>query len=84
MIMNQYNINQTHYAESKEELTERLQAFQDLSDTLDHDDLIVAVEVLKENPEIVDFIKEVAPKDGEELNMGDYLKIATKAFKKFA
>ena len=82
--MNQYNINQTHYADSKEELTERLQAFQDLSDTLDHDDLISAVEVLKDNPEIVEFIKEVSPKDGEDLSMGDYLKIASKAFKKFA
>lgn len=82
--MEKYTINQTHYAASKEQLVERLQAFQDLSDSMEHDDLIAAVEVLQENPEIVDFIKEVAPKEGEELSMTDYLKIATKAFKKFA
>lgn len=82
--MEKFTINQTHYAENKDQLAERLQAFQDLSDNLEHEDLITSVEVLKEHPEIVDFIKDVAPKEGEELSMTDYLKIATKAFRKFA
>jgi hypothetical protein len=82
--MEKFIINQTHYADNKDQLAERLQAFQDLSDNLEHEDLITSVEVLKEHPEIVDFIKDVAPKEGEELSMTDYLKIATKAFRKFA
>lgn len=82
--MEKFIINQTHYADNKDQLAERLQAFQDLSTNLEHEDLITSVEVLKEHPEIVDFIKDVAPKEGEELSMTDYLKIATKAFRKFA
>ena len=81
--MTTYKINLNIKANSKEEVTEKLQAFQDLQDHLSHDDFIEATEVIVENPEIVDFIKEVMPEDGKELSMTDYISIAKKAFIRF-
>ncbi len=81
--MNTYKVNLTLQAENPEQVQEKLQAFQDLQDNLEHEDLLQAVEVIVENPEIVEFIKEVAPEEGEELTWGDYIKIAKKAFQRF-
>lgn len=82
--MKTYKIALQIKANSQTELEEKLQAFQDLQDHLSHDDLLQAVEVVVENPELVDFIKEVAPKEGQELSVRDYLSIAQKAYKKFS
>ena len=82
--MRQFKINLSIEAEDQEQLNEKLQAFQDLQDNLEHDDLLSAVDVVVENPELVEFIKEVAPEEGVDLSMRDYLKIARKAFQRFA
>ena len=78
-----YKIKLTVEADNEKQLKEKMQAFQDLQDNLEHEDLLQSVDVIVENPELVDFIKEVAPEDGEELSLGDYLSIAKKAFQKF-
>mgnify|MGYP000592633205 CR=1 FL=1 len=82
--MKNYKIALQIQASSQTELEEKLQAFQDLQDHLSHEDLLQSVEVIVENPELVDFIKEVAPQDGQELSISDYLSIAQKAYKKFS
>ena len=82
--MKTYTVNLSIEAENTDQLEEKLQAFQDLMDNMDHDDLVQAVDVVVENPEIIEFIKEVAPENGEELSMGDYLTIARKAFTRFS
>ena len=82
--MKTYKVSIEVEAEDTQQLEEKLQAFQDLQDNLQHDDLVQAVDVVVENPDIVEFIKEVSPEDGEELSMGDYLSIARKAFVKFS
>lgn len=81
--MKNYKVQLEIEAENPEQVEEKLQAFQDLQDNLEHDDLIQAVDVVVENPEIVAFIKEVAPEDGEELSLTDYISIARKAFSRF-
>lgn len=78
-----YKINLEIEADNTEQVEEKLQAFQDLQDNLEHEDLLQAVDTIVENPEIVEFIKEVAPEDGEDLSLADYLIIAQRAFKKF-
>ncbi len=82
--MKTYKIALQIQANSQTELEEKLQAFQDLQDHLSHDDLLQAVEVIVESPELVDFIKEVAPEEGKELSISDYLSIAQKAYQKFS
>ena len=82
--MKTYSIHLKVTANSTAELEEKMQAFQDLQDHLEHEDLLSAVDVLIDNPDIVDFIKEVAPAEGKELSMGDYISIAKKAFVKFS
>jgi len=79
-----FKINLELEANNEEEVAEKLQAFQDLQDNLEHEDLVQAVDMIVENPEIVDFIKDVAPEDGEELSLTDYISIARKAFVRFA
>lgn len=69
-------------AKNEEELHEKLQAFEDLQNNLPHDDLIQAANLLVEQPDLVDFIKEVLP-EGKELGLTDYLSIAKKAYSKF-
>lgn len=81
--MQTFNIDLEIEAEDQEQLQEKLQAFQDLQDNLEHDDLIDAVDVVVDNPELVEFIKEVAPEEGQELSIADYISIAKKAFTKF-
>lgn len=81
--MKTYNIKLTLKAANEVQLTEKLQAFQDLQDHLQHEDLVTSVEVIVAHPEIVEFIKEVIPKDGKELSMTDYIIIAKKAFERF-
>lgn len=81
--MKTFKINLEVEAENIEQVEEKLQAFQDLQDNLEHEDLLQAVDTVVENPEIVEFIKEVAPEDGEEMTLADYLSIARKAFQKF-
>lgn len=71
-------------ATDKEQVSEKLQAFQDLQDHLQHDDFIQAVEVIVDNPKIVTFIKEVVPEDGKSLSLTDYIGIARKAFVTFS
>ncbi len=68
-----------------EEMCEKIQAFSELTDkeNLEHEDLLEAVNVIVEHPELVEFVKEVAPQEGQELGITDYLKIAKKAFQKF-
>ena len=81
--MKTYKVNLEIEANSAEEVQEKLQAFQDLQDNLEHDDLLQAVEVVVDNPEVVEFIKEVAPEEGEELGLTDYIRIAKKAYQQF-
>ena len=81
--MKKYKINLEIEAENEAQLEEKLQAFQDLQDHLEHEDLVQAVDVVVEHPEMVEFIKEVIPEDGQELTLVDYLNIARKAFGKF-
>ena len=81
--MTKYKVSLEIEAENQEQLEEKLQAFRDLQDHLKHDEFLQAVDVVVEHPEIVDFIKEVAPEDGKELGMIDYISIAKKAFQKF-
>lgn len=81
--MKKYKINIEIEAENEEQLQEKLQAFQDLQDNMEHDDFMDAVDVVVENPELIEFIKEVAPEEGQELSMSDYINIAKKAFAKF-
>jgi len=81
--MKNYNIKLNIKAENEQQLTEKLQAFQDLQDHLHHDDFISSVEIIVENPEIVEFIKEVVPEEGKELSITDYILIAKKAFERF-
>lgn len=78
-----FKVNLEIEANNQEEVAEKLQAFQDLQDNLEHEDLIQAVDTIVDNPEIVEFIKEVAPEEGEELSLADYIRIARKAFVKF-
>lgn len=82
--MQTFKVKLTVQAQSKEEVAEKLQAFQDLQDHLEHEDLLQAVAVIVEQPDIVDFIKEVVPQDGKELTVTDYISIAKKAFVKFS
>ncbi|WP_062053769.1 hypothetical protein [Aquimarina longa] len=82
--MKDFNISLTVPAENKEQLQEKLQAFQDLQDHLEHEDFITSTSIIVEHPDIVDFIKEVIPEEGEELSMTDYIKIAKKAFERFS
>ena len=70
-------------AENGEELDAQLQAFQDMQEHMEHDDLVQAVDVVVENPDIIDFIKEVAPEDGKELSLPDYVGIARKAWSRW-
>ncbi len=81
--MEAFKINLTVKAENKEQLAEKLQAFQDLNDALSHEDFINSVDVIVENPEVVEFVKEVVPEEGKELLWTDYLVIAKKAFERF-
>lgn len=81
--MKTFKINLEIQANNPEELEEKLQAFQDLQDNLSHDDFMQAVDVVVENPELIEFIKGVAPEDGRDLNLVDYLGIAKKAYSRF-
>ena len=81
--MNIYKIKLTVEAENEKQLREKMQAFQDLQTNLTHEDFLQAVEIIVEHPEIVDFIKEVAPEGDEELSLTDYIGIAQKAFTRF-
>ncbi|WP_438712315.1 hypothetical protein ACSTS3_10465 [Aquimarina muelleri] len=82
--MKNFNISLTIPAIDKQQLQEKLQAFQDLQDHLEHEDFITSATIIVEHPDIIDFIKEVIPEEGEELTMTDYIKIAKKAFERFA
>lgn len=82
--MKTFNINLSLQANNENELTEKLQAFQDLQDHLEHDDFMASTEIIVEHPEIIDFIKEVIPEGGQELTLTDYIGIAKKAFQRFA
>ena len=81
--MENFKVNLEVRAENAEQVEEKLQAFQDLQDSMNHEDMLQAVDLVVENPEMVEFIKEVAPEEGQELNLSDYINIARKAFQKF-
>lgn len=83
--MKSYNVNIDIEAESPEQVTEKLQAFQDLMDIeeLNHEDLMQAIDVIVENPNIITFIKKVVPEGDAELSVADYLRIAKEAYKEF-
>ncbi|MCB0396835.1 MAG: hypothetical protein KDD36_09290 [Flavobacteriales bacterium] len=81
--MQTYNIELRVQARDEQELAEKLQAFQDLQDHLEHDDMMQATEIIVEHPELVEFIKEVVPEEGQELSLSDYIAIARKAWVKF-
>jgi hypothetical protein len=81
--MNIYKVKLTVEAKDEKQLKEKMQAFQDLQTNLSHEDFLQAVEIIVEHPEIVDFIKEVAPEGDEELSLTDYISIAQKAFARF-
>ncbi len=79
----QFKVSLKLQAENQVQVEEKLQAFHDLNNNMEHDDLLAAVDVVVENPDLVEFIKEVAPKEGQELGLLDYISIAKKAYKKF-
>ena len=79
-----YRINIEVEAANQQELEAKLQAFQDLQDNMEHEDFIDAVDLIVDNPEIISFIKDVAPEQGKELSKTDYIGIAIKAYKTFA
>ncbi len=66
--MKTYNVEITVQAADETELAEKLQAFQDIQDNMQHEDLVTAVEIIIENPGIIDFIKQAVPKDGKKLS----------------
>ena len=78
-----YKIKLTVEADNEKQLKEKMQAFQDLQANLEHEDFLQAVEMIVEHPDLVEFIKEVAPEGDEELSLADYIGIARKAFEKF-
>lgn len=78
-----YKIKLSVEADNEKQLHEKMQAFQDLQDNLEHEDFLQAVEMIVEHPDLVEFIKEVAPEGDEELSLADYIGIARKAFEKF-
>jgi len=81
--MQKFNINLEIEAESQQQLEEKLQAFQDLQDNMEHQDFVDAVDLIVDNPNIISFIKEVAPEEGQDLTKTDYIRIAVRAFKTF-
>jgi len=83
LVKHIYKVKLAVEAESPQQVKEKMQAFQDLQTNLSHEDFLQAVEIIVENPEIVEFIKEVAPEGDEELSLTDYIGIAQKAFEKF-
>lgn len=78
-----YKVKLTVDADNEKQLHEKMQAFQDLQTSLEHKDFLQAVEMIVEHPDLVEFIKEVAPEGDEELSLTDYISIARKAFEKF-
>lgn len=84
--MKTYNVNIDVEADNPEQVGEKLQAFQDLMDIeeLSHDDLMQAIDVIVENPNIITFIKRVVPQGDEDLSVGDYLRIAKEAYVEFS
>ncbi|UZO79743.1 hypothetical protein NBT05_12370 [Aquimarina sp. ERC-38] len=82
--MKPYKVNIEVLANNPEEVNEKLQAFQDLSDHLNHEDFISSTAVIVENPDIIEFVKEVVPEEGKELTLTDYVLIAKKAFERFS
>lgn len=81
--MKTFNISIEIQAEDKDQVTEKLQAFHDLQTLLSHEEFIETTQVIVENPDIIDFIKEVMPHDGQDLDLTDYIRIARKAFARF-
>ena len=71
-------------AQSPVHVEEKLTAFKSLSVALDHDDLINVINLVVENPTIVEFIKSAIPEDGKELTEGDYASLITRAIAKFS
>jgi len=70
-------------AESKEEAAEKLEAFNELCQVLDHEDFMDAAEIIVNDPSIAEFIREVSPGEGEKLTLVQMISIAKKAYKKF-
>lgn len=83
-MMKTYKINIQIQANNEQELEEKMQAFEDLQNYLSHEDMLQAVDVLMEHPNIVPFIKRVAPKEGESINPAKLLFIAKEAAKEFS
>ena len=81
--MNIYKVKLHVEANNPQQVKEKMQAFQDLQNNLEHEDLLQAVDIIVEHPEIVDFIKEVIPESDEEMSLADYINIAQKAFARF-
>ena len=54
-------------SESKEELAQKLNALKVLSESMNHEDFIVTVELIKEKPELIPVVKELIT-EGEELS----------------
>ena len=81
--MNIYKVKLHVEANNPQQVKEKMQAFQDLQNNLEHEDLLQAVDIIVEHPEIVDFIKEVIPETDEEMSLADYINIAQKAFARF-
>ena len=81
--MNIYKVKLHVEANNPQQVKKKMQAFQDLQNNLEHEDLLQAVDIIVEHPEIVDFIKEVIPESDEEMSLADYINIAQKAFARF-
>lgn len=79
-----YKISINVKAANELELEEKMQAFEDMQTYLSHEDMLAAVDVLMDHPNIVPFIKRVAPKEGEKLTGMRLMKIASEAAKEFS
>ena len=71
-------------ADTQEEAAEKLEAFNQLCQVLDHEDLMDAADLITNDPSIASFIREVMPADGEKLSLTQALSAAKKAWQKFA
>lgn len=82
--MKTYKISIQIKANNEQELEEKMQAFEDLQTFLSHGDMLQAVDILMEHPNIVPFIKRVAPQQGEKLTPMKLMGIASEAAKEFS
>ncbi|MBN2664516.1 MAG: hypothetical protein JXR68_12770 [Bacteroidales bacterium] len=82
----EYRIELKIEANNETELAEKLQAFTDINEILEHKDFVNVIEIIKEKPVIVQLVKEIEKElNGKEMNEISILdggKIVMKIIKK--